>query len=198
MNLVIVDHVTPFVLAAPDAANALIFVDAVWSAIIESPFNDVFLVTRLTRIRQAVPASLLAAEETAVGGRCDDVPRRSTGVFPNPAAAHLVSSGARTLRLLRPQGRLRRPSRVESQPRSSRWRRTDHVVAATAGRLSQIGDIGTVVDISDRLGGVGRSLYGDVDTRRRTDLWLAVFGCGRAGVRRTAGPVRSELGTAPV
>ena len=51
----------------------------------------------------------------------------------------------------------------------------DHVVTATAGRLPQIGDIGTVVDISDRLGEVGRHFTVTLMHDGTRPVWLAVF-----------------------
>ena len=51
----------------------------------------------------------------------------------------------------------------------------DHLVLATAERPPRVGDVGTVVNIADRLGGVGRHYtvaLRDPDARR---VWLAVF-----------------------
>ena len=51
----------------------------------------------------------------------------------------------------------------------------DHVVVVTAVRVPQIGDIGTVVDIAARLGGIGRHYTvacGPVGARPN---WLATF-----------------------
>jgi hypothetical protein len=51
----------------------------------------------------------------------------------------------------------------------------DHVVNATAERLPQVGDIGTVVDISDRLGGIGRHYTVALIHEGTRPAWLAVF-----------------------
>ena len=53
---------------------------------------------------------------------------------------------------------------------------TDHLVIATAERPPRVGDVGTVVDVAERLGGVGRhytvALRADDATAY---VWLAVF-----------------------
>lgn len=52
----------------------------------------------------------------------------------------------------------------------------DHLVLPMAERPPRVGDVGTVVDIAARLGGVGRhytvALRADDGA---TDVWLAVF-----------------------
>jgi hypothetical protein len=48
-------------------------------------------------------------------------------------------------------------------------------VRITAERPPQIGDIGTVVDISDRLGGVGRHYTVALTHQDARPVWLAVF-----------------------
>lgn len=52
---------------------------------------------------------------------------------------------------------------------------TDHLVTATAERPPQIGDIGTVVAISERLGGVGRHYTVALRHDDARPVWLAVF-----------------------
>ena len=51
----------------------------------------------------------------------------------------------------------------------------DHVVVVTAVRPPQIGDIGTVVDIADRLGGVGRHYTVACGQPGAPPTWLATF-----------------------
>jgi hypothetical protein len=51
----------------------------------------------------------------------------------------------------------------------------DHLVNATAERLPQIGDVGTVVDIAGRLGGVGRHYTVALTHDGTRPVWLAVF-----------------------
>jgi hypothetical protein len=51
----------------------------------------------------------------------------------------------------------------------------DHLIRITAERPPQIGDIGTVVDISDRLGGVGRHYTVALTHQDARPVWLAVF-----------------------
>jgi hypothetical protein len=51
----------------------------------------------------------------------------------------------------------------------------DHLIIVTAERPPQVGDIGTVVDIANRLGGNGRHytvVFTHPDAR---PIWLAVF-----------------------
>ena len=52
---------------------------------------------------------------------------------------------------------------------------TDHLVRITAERPPQIGDIGTVVDISERLGGAGRHYTVALTQEDAQPVWLAVF-----------------------
>ena len=51
----------------------------------------------------------------------------------------------------------------------------DHLIFPTSGRAPRVGDVGVVVDVTPRLGGVGRH----VTVRARDDegrtAWLAVF-----------------------
>lgn len=51
----------------------------------------------------------------------------------------------------------------------------DHLIVATAERPPQVGDIGTVVDIADRLGGSGRHYTVACVQPDARPLWLAVF-----------------------
>lgn len=51
----------------------------------------------------------------------------------------------------------------------------DHLVRITAERPPQVGDIGTVVDISERLGGVGRHYTVALTHEDARPVWLAVF-----------------------
>ena len=54
-------------------------------------------------------------------------------------------------------------------------RAEDHLVRITAERAPRVGDVGTVVDVSQRLGGVGRHVtVAHMDEHGRQD-WLAVF-----------------------
>jgi hypothetical protein len=52
---------------------------------------------------------------------------------------------------------------------------SDHLIIVTAERPPRVGDIGTVVDIADRLGGRGRHytvVFTHPDAR---PIWLAIF-----------------------
>jgi hypothetical protein len=51
----------------------------------------------------------------------------------------------------------------------------DHLVLATAERPPRVGDVGTVVNIADRLGGVGRHYTVEVSHPDARRVWLAVF-----------------------
>ena len=51
----------------------------------------------------------------------------------------------------------------------------DHLVRVTAERPPQIGDIGPVVDIAERLGGVGRHYTVALTHEDARPVWLAVF-----------------------
>jgi hypothetical protein len=51
----------------------------------------------------------------------------------------------------------------------------DHLVRSTAERPPQVGDIGTVVDISERLGGVGLHYTVALTHDGTRPVWLAVF-----------------------
>ena len=50
-----------------------------------------------------------------------------------------------------------------------------HLVIPTAQRPPQVGDIGTVVDIADRLGGDGRHYTVELTHADGRPVWLAVF-----------------------
>jgi hypothetical protein len=52
---------------------------------------------------------------------------------------------------------------------------TDHVVVVTALRPPQVGDVGTVVDIADRLGGTGRHYTVACGLPGARPIWLATF-----------------------
>jgi hypothetical protein len=51
----------------------------------------------------------------------------------------------------------------------------DHLVVLTSERPPRVGDIGTVVDISTRLGGVGRHYTVELRHPDARPIWLAVF-----------------------
>ena len=51
----------------------------------------------------------------------------------------------------------------------------DHLVVVTAERAPQVGDVGTVVDIADRLGGTGRHYTVQLTHPDGRPVWLAVF-----------------------
>jgi len=51
----------------------------------------------------------------------------------------------------------------------------DHVVLVTGLRPPQVGDLGTVVDIADRLGGNGRHYTVACGLRGARRIWLATF-----------------------
>ena len=52
---------------------------------------------------------------------------------------------------------------------------TDHLIVVTAKRAPQVGDVGMVVDIADRLGGAGRHYTVQVTDGEGQVVWLAVF-----------------------
>ncbi len=51
----------------------------------------------------------------------------------------------------------------------------DHLVRPVAERLPRVGDLGTVVDIADRLGGVGHHYTVECRDADGRLIWLAVF-----------------------
>jgi hypothetical protein len=51
----------------------------------------------------------------------------------------------------------------------------DHLVISMAERPPRVGDVGTVVDIADRLGGVGRHYTVQLSGADARPIWLAVF-----------------------
>ena len=51
----------------------------------------------------------------------------------------------------------------------------DHLVVVTAVRPPQLGDVGTVVDIADRLGGIGRYHTVAGGPAGGRPIWLATF-----------------------
>lgn len=51
----------------------------------------------------------------------------------------------------------------------------DHLVHANAERPPRIGDVGRVVDVAARLGGVGRHYTVALDDADGRPVWLAVF-----------------------
>lgn len=51
----------------------------------------------------------------------------------------------------------------------------DHLVRAVAERPPRVGDVGTVVNIADRLGGAGRHYTVELCHADRRPIWLAVF-----------------------
>ena len=51
----------------------------------------------------------------------------------------------------------------------------DHLVISTAERAPCVGDVGTVVDIAERLGGVGRHYVVELLHADARPIWLAVF-----------------------
>ena len=51
----------------------------------------------------------------------------------------------------------------------------DHLVLWTAERPPRVGDVGTVVDIAARLGGVGRHYTVELSHPDARRVWLAVF-----------------------
>ena len=52
---------------------------------------------------------------------------------------------------------------------------SDHVLVVTALRAPQVGDVGTVVDIADRLGGTGRHYTVACGLPGARPIWLATF-----------------------
>ena len=51
----------------------------------------------------------------------------------------------------------------------------DHLVVVTAERAPRVGDIGTVVDVADRMGGTGRHYTVQLTGTDGRPVWLAVF-----------------------
>ena len=51
----------------------------------------------------------------------------------------------------------------------------DHLVVVTAARPPQVGDVGTVVDIAHRLGGIGRHYTVACGPAGTRPIWLATF-----------------------
>jgi hypothetical protein len=51
----------------------------------------------------------------------------------------------------------------------------DHLVISTSERPPRVGDVGIVVDIADRLGGVGRHYTVELSHADARPVWLAVF-----------------------
>ena len=51
----------------------------------------------------------------------------------------------------------------------------DHLVISTSERPPRVGDVGTVVDIADRLGGEGRHYTVQLSHPDARPVWLAVF-----------------------
>jgi hypothetical protein len=51
----------------------------------------------------------------------------------------------------------------------------DHLVNATAERAPRVGDVGTVVDVSDRMGGVGRHYTVTLASEGARPVWIAIF-----------------------
>ena len=51
----------------------------------------------------------------------------------------------------------------------------DHLVHANAERVPRVGDVGTVVDVSARLGGVGKHYTVAHVNEDGRQVWLAVF-----------------------
>lgn len=51
----------------------------------------------------------------------------------------------------------------------------DHLIVSTSERPPRVGDVGTVVDIVDRLGGVGRHYIVELSHADARPIWLAVF-----------------------
>ena len=51
----------------------------------------------------------------------------------------------------------------------------DHLIRAVAERSPRIGDVGTVVNIADRLGGGGPHYSVELCHSDRRPIWLAVF-----------------------
>ena len=52
---------------------------------------------------------------------------------------------------------------------------TDHLIVSTAERAPEIGDIGTVVNIAERLGGIGRHYTVALTHPDARPIWLALF-----------------------
>lgn len=51
----------------------------------------------------------------------------------------------------------------------------DHLVISTSERPPRVGDVGTVVNITDRMGGVGRHFTVALSHPDGRPIWLAVF-----------------------
>ena len=51
----------------------------------------------------------------------------------------------------------------------------DHLVRLTSERSPRVGDVGVVVDVARRLGGVGRHYTVQVNGADARPVWLAVF-----------------------
>lgn len=51
----------------------------------------------------------------------------------------------------------------------------DHLVLPTAERAPRVGDVGIVVDVAARLGGVGRHYTVSLSDADGRPVWLAVF-----------------------
>ena len=51
----------------------------------------------------------------------------------------------------------------------------DHLIVVSAERPPRIGDVGTVVDVVDRLGGTGRHYTVQLTNADMQPVWLAVF-----------------------
>ena len=51
----------------------------------------------------------------------------------------------------------------------------DHLLFPTEGRAPRVGDVGVVVDVTPRLGGVGRHVTVRARDEQGRTAWLAVF-----------------------
>ena len=51
----------------------------------------------------------------------------------------------------------------------------DHLIVVTAQRAPRVGDVGTVVDVANRLGGAGRHYTVELKDAEERAVWLAVF-----------------------
>ena len=51
----------------------------------------------------------------------------------------------------------------------------DHLIRSTSERAPRVGDVGTVVDITARLGGIGRHYTVELSHPDARHIWLAVF-----------------------
>jgi hypothetical protein len=65
----------------------------------------------------------------------------------------------------------------------------DHLVVVTAVRPPQVGDVGTVIDIAERLGGIGRHYTVAAGPAEARPIWLATFAAHELELVATGEPL---------